>query len=634
MGRTRPTNSCSLALVDLRAAPSNPPLFMTVSGSLGAHTDLLRAYAEPLAAVLPLDSFFAALPSPSPPELQPPTSKVPRSPLASPSAPAPPPPPVPPPPPPPVLPPALPPPLPPSTDEPQPQSPARPPPPPPPIVPPESSTAVTAIDVSAERPLLPSWQRVPSKSRPGEFSYMDLRTGLKQTKFPESEPSAAEVAEHLAVKQQRASSGKKRAAPLMKNEPTASPPPAPPQPSAPRPPPAPPPPPVQPPLPPVPPPALPPPPPPSTDEPEPRPPPRPLPPLPRPPTPDSWAAPARLQPPRSLLEEIEAEKAEKADAIEAAAAAACKAEAQVETTQTTQTTEAVEAKADVAAPARAQRLPPPRSLLDEIEAEKAEAAKATEAAEAASYAREVRLREQLRTAERERRLALKTVSPPPQPALREAPVLLNAAPPSRNAAGKRPVNSVPLGAPTASWHIDAQPSLAREMVREVTAAGGVKYTPLVDLETEPEIGMEIDASLAGCEGRGAQAEAGCNSDARPPPKRLRKAEAVKVEAGAGAAAPMTAVAAAAMAYKTLSAMTAAAVAAAAAAGQAAATPRVKTEQPQLPDASSGVAAPSLWWRKGRGRELGAGGGQKSPPPAPWRSPCSAPAPRQGRAWRL
>eukprot|EP00964_Phaeocystis_antarctica_P154970 scaffold123921_cov66-Phaeocystis_antarctica.AAC.1 len=139
---------------------------------------------------------------------------------------------------------------------------------------------------------------------------------------------------------------------------------------------------------------------------------------------------------------------------------------------------------------------------------------------------------------------------------------------------------------------------------------------------------EIEAGLAASEGRGAQAEAGCNSDARPPPKRLRKAEVVKVEAGAEAAAPMTAVAAAAMAYKTLNAMTAAAAkttaakaylhgpscpresrespAAAAAAGQAAATPRIKTEQPQLPDASSGVAAPSLWWRKGRGRELGSG----------------------------
>jgi hypothetical protein len=210
--------------------------------------------------------------------------------------------------------------------------------------------------------------------------------------------------------------------------------------------------------------------------------------------------------------------------------------------------------------------------------------------------------------------------PPPQPALREPPVLLNAAPPSRNAAGKRPVNSMPLGAPRASWHIDAQPSLAREMVREVTAAGGVKYTPLVDLETEPEIEMEAEVEME----PGAQAEAGGNSDARPPPKRLRKAEAVKVEEKAEAvkveekaeaAAPTTAVEAAAMAYKTLNAMTAAAVKAGAAAGQAAATPRVKvkTEQPQLPDASSGVAAPSLWWRKGRGRELGFGVWSKVPP---------------------
>ena len=90
-------------------------------------------------------------------------------------------------------------------------------------MPPESSTAVTVvIDAAAERPLLPSWVRVPSRSRPGEFSYQHLITGLKQTKFPESEPSAAEIDEHLAAKKKQASSGKKRAAPLMQNEPTAA----------------------------------------------------------------------------------------------------------------------------------------------------------------------------------------------------------------------------------------------------------------------------------------------------------------------------------------------------------------------------------------------------------------------------
>ena len=90
-------------------------------------------------------------------------------------------------------------------------------------MPPESSTAVTAvIDASAERPLLPSWVRVPSRSRPGEFSYQHLITGLKQTKFPESEPSVAEIDEHLAAKKKQVSCGKKRAAPLMQNEPTAA----------------------------------------------------------------------------------------------------------------------------------------------------------------------------------------------------------------------------------------------------------------------------------------------------------------------------------------------------------------------------------------------------------------------------
>ena len=100
--------------------------------------------------------------------------------------------------------------------------------PPPPRPPPRSSTAPPSTSETAvpdaERPLLPSWVRVPSRSRPGEFSYQHLPTGLKQTKFPETEPSAAEIDEHLAAKKSKkqASSGKKRAAPLMQNEPTAA----------------------------------------------------------------------------------------------------------------------------------------------------------------------------------------------------------------------------------------------------------------------------------------------------------------------------------------------------------------------------------------------------------------------------
>ena len=88
-------------------------------------------------------------------------------------------------------------------------------------MPPDSTAAIYA---SIERPLPPAWQRVPSRSRPGEFSYQHLRTGLKQTKFPESEPSVAEIAEHLAAKKKARSTapGKKRAAPLMQNETTAS----------------------------------------------------------------------------------------------------------------------------------------------------------------------------------------------------------------------------------------------------------------------------------------------------------------------------------------------------------------------------------------------------------------------------
>ena len=50
---------------------------------------------------------------------------------------------------------------------------------------------------SAERPLPPSWRKVPSASRPGEFSYLHLPTGFKQAFFPESDEPDAECLEQV-----------------------------------------------------------------------------------------------------------------------------------------------------------------------------------------------------------------------------------------------------------------------------------------------------------------------------------------------------------------------------------------------------------------------------------------------------
>ena len=61
--------------------------------------------------------------------------------------------------------------------------------------------------------LLPTWQRVPSISRPGQISYQHKRTGVKQSNFPtRSEPTAEEIAEHLARAAAASASGRPRAA--------------------------------------------------------------------------------------------------------------------------------------------------------------------------------------------------------------------------------------------------------------------------------------------------------------------------------------------------------------------------------------------------------------------------------------
>ena len=73
--------------------------------------------------------------------------------------------------------------------------------------------AASVPQCSGGEPELPSsWKRVPSKSRPGQFSYQHLPTGLKQTRFPTSEPSSEEVAAHYGALRQ-AHSGRPDAGP-------------------------------------------------------------------------------------------------------------------------------------------------------------------------------------------------------------------------------------------------------------------------------------------------------------------------------------------------------------------------------------------------------------------------------------
>ena len=52
---------------------------------------------------------------------------------------------------------------------------------------------VAAAPSSSDRPLPPSWRKVPSASRPGEFSYLHVPTGFKQAEVPTADapPPAA-----------------------------------------------------------------------------------------------------------------------------------------------------------------------------------------------------------------------------------------------------------------------------------------------------------------------------------------------------------------------------------------------------------------------------------------------------------
>ena len=64
----------------------------------------------------------------------------------------------------------------------------------------------------ATLPLRPTWQRVPSVSRPGKISYQHLRTGVKQSAFPTQEPTAKKIAEHARAAATTARAAAARAA--------------------------------------------------------------------------------------------------------------------------------------------------------------------------------------------------------------------------------------------------------------------------------------------------------------------------------------------------------------------------------------------------------------------------------------
>eukprot|EP00308_Calcidiscus_leptoporus_P018089 CAMPEP_0119379274 /NCGR_PEP_ID=MMETSP1334-20130426/51979_1 /TAXON_ID=127549 /ORGANISM="Calcidiscus leptoporus, Strain RCC1130" /LENGTH=200 /DNA_ID=CAMNT_0007398735 /DNA_START=9 /DNA_END=611 /DNA_ORIENTATION=+ len=60
-------------------------------------------------------------------------------------------------------------------------------------------SSCTSEQSTNEATLPSSWKRIPSKSRPGEFSYLHLPTGLKQAKLPDGEPSSDVISAHFAA---------------------------------------------------------------------------------------------------------------------------------------------------------------------------------------------------------------------------------------------------------------------------------------------------------------------------------------------------------------------------------------------------------------------------------------------------
>ena len=80
---------------------------------------------------------------------------------------------------------------------------------------------------------LPSlaWKRVPSKSRPGEFSYLHLPTGLRQTTVPHRDPTDEEMKKFINMQAEPKNSGignvalgvkrREAAKPMLKHKATA-----------------------------------------------------------------------------------------------------------------------------------------------------------------------------------------------------------------------------------------------------------------------------------------------------------------------------------------------------------------------------------------------------------------------------
>ena len=81
---------------------------------------------------------------------------------------------------------------------------------------------VRGDDLSSVPALPPGWRAIPSKSRPGEVSYFHEPTGLKQARLPTATPSAEAVERFLAVTRAAKAKKKRKAAPLLRNKPTAN----------------------------------------------------------------------------------------------------------------------------------------------------------------------------------------------------------------------------------------------------------------------------------------------------------------------------------------------------------------------------------------------------------------------------
>ena len=85
-----------------------------------------------------------------------------------------------------------------------------------------SAACPAAAADTATRALPRDWRAVPSKSRPGSISFVHVPTGLKQARFPESDPSPAQIAEHAAAVAAARAKKKRGVAPLLRDAPAAN----------------------------------------------------------------------------------------------------------------------------------------------------------------------------------------------------------------------------------------------------------------------------------------------------------------------------------------------------------------------------------------------------------------------------